>query len=269
MLIPLALRGVKFVPSGAAQLLRRNLLIYGLGGIDRPVHRDQAHRHVRHRPGGEVMRRQLLPAIMMMVVFTVLLGIVYPLVVTGIAQVGFRTRRTARSSSEREGRRLEAPRPDVHEGEVLPRRPERRQSPPVGRGRRARTRQPCRERPEGPTRTSAARTSGRRTRTSCRGEAARRGLPQGERVSPKDEGARSTRSPRRLRGSTRTSRWPTPASRRTGSPTSAGSRSPRSTKLIDDNTDGRSLGFLGEPGVNVLARTWRSTARSATVTVTP
>ena len=35
------------------------------------------------------MRRQLLPAIVMMVVFTVLLGIAYPLVVTGIAQVGF------------------------------------------------------------------------------------------------------------------------------------------------------------------------------------
>jgi potassium-transporting ATPase KdpC subunit len=35
------------------------------------------------------MRRQLLPAIMMMVVFTVLLGIAYPLVVTGIAQAGF------------------------------------------------------------------------------------------------------------------------------------------------------------------------------------
>ena len=35
-LIPLALRGVKFVPSGAAQLLRRNLLIYGLGGIVAP-----------------------------------------------------------------------------------------------------------------------------------------------------------------------------------------------------------------------------------------
>jgi K+-transporting ATPase ATPase B chain len=27
---------VKFVPSGAAQLLRRNLLIYGLGGIVAP-----------------------------------------------------------------------------------------------------------------------------------------------------------------------------------------------------------------------------------------
>jgi K+-transporting ATPase ATPase B chain len=32
-LIPLALRGVKFRPMGAASILRRNLLIYGLGGI--------------------------------------------------------------------------------------------------------------------------------------------------------------------------------------------------------------------------------------------
>ena len=32
-LIPLALRGVKYRPLGAAPLLRRNLLIYGLGGI--------------------------------------------------------------------------------------------------------------------------------------------------------------------------------------------------------------------------------------------
>jgi K+-transporting ATPase ATPase C chain len=38
------------------------------------------------------MRRQLLPAIVMMVVFTVVLGIAYPLVVTGIAQVGFADR---------------------------------------------------------------------------------------------------------------------------------------------------------------------------------
>ncbi len=33
ILIPLALRGVKFRPLGAASILRRNLLIYGLGGI--------------------------------------------------------------------------------------------------------------------------------------------------------------------------------------------------------------------------------------------
>jgi K+-transporting ATPase ATPase B chain len=32
-LIPLALKGVKYRPLGAASLLRRNLLIYGLGGI--------------------------------------------------------------------------------------------------------------------------------------------------------------------------------------------------------------------------------------------
>jgi K+-transporting ATPase ATPase B chain len=35
-LIPLALRGVRFRPLGAAALLRRNLLIYGLGGLIAP-----------------------------------------------------------------------------------------------------------------------------------------------------------------------------------------------------------------------------------------
>jgi potassium-transporting ATPase ATP-binding subunit len=36
LLIPLAIRGVKYRPLGAAALLRRNLLIYGLGGIVAP-----------------------------------------------------------------------------------------------------------------------------------------------------------------------------------------------------------------------------------------
>ena len=35
-LIPLALRGVRYRPLGAAALLRRNLLIYGLGGVIAP-----------------------------------------------------------------------------------------------------------------------------------------------------------------------------------------------------------------------------------------
>ncbi len=35
-LIPLALRGVKYRPLGAAVILRRNLIIYGLGGIILP-----------------------------------------------------------------------------------------------------------------------------------------------------------------------------------------------------------------------------------------
>jgi potassium-transporting ATPase ATP-binding subunit len=36
MLIPLALRGVKFIPTSAAALLRRNLLIFGAGGVVAP-----------------------------------------------------------------------------------------------------------------------------------------------------------------------------------------------------------------------------------------
>jgi K+-transporting ATPase ATPase B chain len=33
VLIPLAIRGVHFVPSGISDLLKRNLLLYGLGGV--------------------------------------------------------------------------------------------------------------------------------------------------------------------------------------------------------------------------------------------
>ena len=88
-LIPLALRGVKFVPVGAAQLLRRNLLIYGARRSGRAVHRHQAHRHDRHCVGSQVMRRQFIPSIISMVIFTVVLGIVFPLVVLGIGQLAF------------------------------------------------------------------------------------------------------------------------------------------------------------------------------------
>jgi K+-transporting ATPase ATPase B chain len=33
LLVPLALRGIRYRPEGAAALLRRNLLVYGLGGM--------------------------------------------------------------------------------------------------------------------------------------------------------------------------------------------------------------------------------------------
>ena len=36
------------------------------------------------------MRRQLVPAIISILLFTVVLGLVYPLVVTGVAQVAFK-----------------------------------------------------------------------------------------------------------------------------------------------------------------------------------
>ena len=36
LLVPLALRGVRYRPMGADALLRRNLLVYGLGGLIAP-----------------------------------------------------------------------------------------------------------------------------------------------------------------------------------------------------------------------------------------
>jgi K+-transporting ATPase ATPase B chain len=36
MLVPLALRGVRYRPTGATALLRRNLLVFGLGGLIAP-----------------------------------------------------------------------------------------------------------------------------------------------------------------------------------------------------------------------------------------
>ena len=43
-LIPLALRGITYRPLGAAAILRRNLLIYGVGGVLAAVRRHQADR---------------------------------------------------------------------------------------------------------------------------------------------------------------------------------------------------------------------------------
>ena len=48
-LIPLALKGVAYRPVGAASMLRRNLLIYGVGRHHRAVRRHQTHRYGRHR----------------------------------------------------------------------------------------------------------------------------------------------------------------------------------------------------------------------------
>jgi K+-transporting ATPase ATPase B chain len=36
VLIPLALRGVRFRPSSASQMLRRNIFVYGIGGLALP-----------------------------------------------------------------------------------------------------------------------------------------------------------------------------------------------------------------------------------------
>ena len=70
-LIPLALRGVTYRPVGAASILRRNLLIYGLGGIVVPfigIKLIDLARH-RHRPRlrNSHMLQQIRPAIVMIV----------------------------------------------------------------------------------------------------------------------------------------------------------------------------------------------------------
>ena len=72
------------------------------------------------------------------------------------------------------------------------------------------------------------------------------GLADGRRRS------RSTRSPPPAPGSTRTSRSRTPGSRRRRVARVRELPVAQVNQLIDENTDGRSLGFLGEPGVNVL-----------------
>jgi K+-transporting ATPase ATPase C chain len=51
------------------------------------------------------MRRQLVPAIISMIIFTVLLGVIYPLAVTGVAQVAFKHKADG-SIIERNGKQV-------------------------------------------------------------------------------------------------------------------------------------------------------------------
>ncbi len=102
-LIPLALRGVKYRPLGAAALLRRNLLVYGAGRHRRAVHRHQARRHRPHRSGSLLMRRQLLPALLAFVAFTVLVGVALPARRSPASRRSRSATRPTARSSERDG----------------------------------------------------------------------------------------------------------------------------------------------------------------------
>ena len=99
-LIPLALRGVKYRAHERGCAVAPQPVDLRRGRNHRAVHRDQADRHADHpgRVGVKVgthegmegiMKQNLKIAILMTIVTTVLLGIIYPLVVTGLAQVLF------------------------------------------------------------------------------------------------------------------------------------------------------------------------------------
>ena len=94
-LIPLALKGVKFRADGAGAILRRNMLLYGVGGVAAAVRRHQADRHAAGRADARLIQGErscsnpFLPALRMLVVLTLLTGVVYPYLVTGIAQLAF------------------------------------------------------------------------------------------------------------------------------------------------------------------------------------
>ena len=249
-LIPLALRGVKFVPVGAAQLLRRNLLIYGARWCHRAVHRHQAHRHHPHRTGGEVMRRQLLPSVISMVIFTVILGHRVP--ARGPrhrpARVP-RQGRTARSSSataRRWARRSSARPSPTRRANPLPEYFQSRPSAAagaVGRARRRATTRRCSSGSNlGPTNPDFLKDD----------HATGEGLPEAQRPLAEHEGAGRRGDRVGLRARPRHLGRQRSAAGARGSPTNGGSPCAKVNQLVDDNTTGRALGILGEKAVNVL-----------------
>ena len=98
-LIPLALKGVRYRPVGAAALLRRNLAIYGLGGLVVPFIGIKLIDWLLAQPAGLCLRS--IPnenhssprARAVRGAQRCITGLLYPLAVTGVAQAGVSRRR--------------------------------------------------------------------------------------------------------------------------------------------------------------------------------
>ena len=250
-LIPLALRGVRYRPASASALLRRNLLVYGLGGlvVARSSASSSSTSSSPSSPGsGETpvmiallsFLRQLGASLRMLLLLTVVLGVAYPLAVTGFARVGRARpgRRAARwCTGTADDRRLGAARPDLR------RRPGCFQPRPsaAGDGYDPLASGASNLGPDEPRRSSTgARSAGRR-------------WPSAEGVDPAGRACRRGHGERLRAGPAHLARR-TPRSRWTGSPAARGLHHGRwSQPRRGAHRRAGSLGVLGEPRVERAA----------------
>ncbi len=154
--------------------------------------------------------RQLRPAVMAVVVFTVLLGVVYPLVVTGDRPGGVqRQGQRLADQGRRRGRRQRADRSERSS-------PPSTSIPALGGRRRLRRVGQLRLEPRADE-----------PRPARRGRGAGRRLPRGERAARRRSRAGRRRDRLGVRSRPGTSRSPTPGSRRPESPPNGASTSTR------------------------------------------
>jgi K+-transporting ATPase ATPase C chain len=184
------------------------------------------------------MRRDLLTALLAIVVLTVLLGLVYPLAVTGIAQVAFPGR--ANGSTIERGGRLVGSRLIAQDFKRQPRYFQSRPSTATGYD------------PAGSAFTNLGPNSTDARDTFKANLDAYLALER-----PYDRGLTAERVPVDAVTSSASGVDPhiSPANAAIQARRIAAVRDlplARVKRLIEDSTDGRSLGVLGEPGVNVL-----------------
>jgi K+-transporting ATPase ATPase C chain len=178
------------------------------------------------------MRRQLLPAMLALVVFTVLTGLVYPLVITGVSQLAFPNRADGfliEHDGKTVGSRL------IGQAFIGPRYFNSRPSA-AGDGYDAMASSASNL---GPTNEELISEVGKRAAAYRLQNRAGGNVP-GDAVTASGSGLDPHISP---------------ANAREQAPRVARARGiPLSDvrELIDEHTEGRGLGFLGEPGVNVL-----------------
>ena len=86
-LIPLALRGVRFRPKSAEDMFRRNLLVYGLGGLIAPfIGIKLIDLCISGFSEGLSMLNMIMSSLRASLVTWLLCGLVYPLALTGLGQ---------------------------------------------------------------------------------------------------------------------------------------------------------------------------------------